>query len=71
MQSTKIEIGDIVSVNFNGAQFTLCHRAKVFNIPHMTGDSWIVKDLDDDKIHYISELCTITLLIKQGETDDE
>lgn len=62
---TKIEIGDIVSVNFNNSQLTLCHRAEVKYMPTATGDSWIFYDLDKHLLHYVSEGCTITL-IKSG-----
>ena len=55
-----IEIGDCVSVNFNGAQITLCHRATVEHIPCATGDSWIFKDNDTNQIHYVNEGCTVS-----------
>jgi len=53
-----IKEDDRVVVNFNNAQFTLCHGI-VKNIPCATGDSWIIAE-DDGTIHYISEGCTIT-----------
>ena len=62
----KIEIGDIVRVNFNNSMFTLCDRAMVMYIPNGQEDSWIVNDLDKDGFHYISEPCTVTL-IKKGD----
>jgi len=60
----EIKVGDIVAVNFNGAQITLCHRAEVIYIPTNTGDSWVFKEVHNDKVHYVSEGCTITLLEK-------
>lgn len=60
----EIEEYDIVSVDFNGAQLTLCHRARVMNVPKMTGESWQFLDLTTHKTHYVSEGCTITLLEK-------
>ena len=65
-----IELDDIVHVDFNSSQFTLCSRARVKYIPSATGDSWIFEDLDTPgvgeagRIHYVSEGCTITLLQK-------
>ena len=53
-----IRVGDKVAVNFNSAQFTLCHGT-VCSIPCATGDSWII-EADDGDVHYISEGCTIT-----------
>lgn len=63
MNPDKIEVGDIVVVNFNNAQYTLCSRAIVLYVPVATGDSWIFKD-SIGKLHYVSEGCTITLLQK-------
>lgn len=60
-----IEPGDTVRVNFNGAQTTLCHQARVEHAPGATGDSWVFFDLDSFETHYVSEGCTITL-IKKG-----
>lgn len=67
-----IEIGDIVSVNFNTGQHTLCNSAIVLHIPTDTGDSWIFKQIKDYEferdtepiIHYVSEGCTVTLISK-------
>lgn len=59
---TRIEAGDIVSVNFNNSQYTLCSKAKVLYIPCATGDSWHFQDVDSGQVHYVSEGCTITLL---------
>ncbi len=56
----QIHTGDIVVVNFNGAQITLCHEAEVIYKPFATGDSWIFKDLRTNEIHYVSEGCTVT-----------
>lgn len=53
-----IKEGDKVVVNFNNAQFTLCHGI-VRNIPCQTGDSWIIED-GGGNIYYISEGCTVT-----------
>jgi len=61
MEQDRIEIGDIVCVNFNNAQYTLAPKARVEYIPCATGDSWIFKDLDNGKVHYVSEGCTVTL----------
>jgi len=55
-----IRAGDIVRVDFNGAQTTLCHRAEVIRIPCATGDSWIFRDIDSRAVHYVSEGCTIS-----------
>ncbi len=55
-----IKVGDCVSVNFNDARLTLCHRAVVEHIPVATGDSWVFKDNDTNQIHYVSEGCTIS-----------
>ena len=60
----EIEVNDLVTVNFNNSQITLCRKAVVYSVPHQTGESWIVRDFDDHKLHYISEGCTITLLNK-------
>lgn len=57
-----IQKGDIVSVNFNGAQYTLASKAKVLAIPRGSGDSWRLQDLDTGALHYVSEGCTITLV---------
>ena len=60
--SHEILIGDIVHVDFNCAQHTLCQQAVVLNIPCATGDSWIFRDVKNGTIHYVSEGCTITKL---------
>ena len=56
----QIRESDIVCVNFNNVQYTLCKRAKVLHIPCNTGDSWQFEDLDTGSIHYVSEGCTVT-----------
>jgi len=55
-----INEGDIVSVDFNGAQITLCHRAQVVRKPQATGDSWVFLNLETKDLYYVSEGCTIT-----------
>ena len=55
-----IEVGDIVTITFNNAQFTLCQNAKVEYTPCATGDSWRFTDIDTGDTHYVSEGCTIT-----------
>jgi hypothetical protein len=64
--NNRIEVGDIVSVNFNGSKYTLTGKAEVLAIACATGDSWIFKDVSTDKILYVSEGCTIELLKKKG-----
>ena len=61
----KIEKGDVVRVNFNNAQVTLCESATVLYTPCATGDSWIFKDNKTGEIHYVSEGCTITKCQKE------
>lgn len=58
--SNKINEGDEVIVNFNGAQTTLCHRAKVVRVPQAIGDSWVFEDTETGFLHYVSEGCTIS-----------
>jgi len=67
MNEQKINEGDEVSVKFYCREggFTLCYRAEVKHVPSATGDYWVFNDLDNDKIHYVSEGCTVTL-IKKG-----
>ncbi len=55
-----IKIGDIVRVDFNGAQTTLCFEAEVVAIPCATGDSWVFEDKRTGFVHYVSEGCTVT-----------
>lgn len=52
--------GDIVAVNFNNAQITLCYEAELISCPCATGDSWIFKDLRTGFLHYVSEGCTVS-----------
>jgi len=69
MNNERIEIGDIVCVNFNQAQTTLCHRAVVLYIPCAAGDDWIFKDAASGQIHYVSEFCTVSLMEKGSEDE--
>ena len=58
----KIQVGDMVHVDFNNAKYTLCHRATVMSMPCATGDSWVFCDSDTGQIHYVSEGCTVSKL---------
>lgn len=58
----KIEVGDKVAVNFNGAQITLCHEAIVKYMPCATGDSWIFVDCHTGVTHHVSEGCTVSFI---------
>ena len=64
MDIAKIELGDIVQVDFNNAQNTLSTSATVLYIPVNTGDSWIFHDISKHKVFYVSEGCTITKNLK-------
>lgn len=64
MATQHIRTGDIVHVDFNNAQYTLCHKAIVHHVPCATGDSWVFEDCKTKAIHYVSEGCTVTLLEK-------
>ena len=64
MSRGHIQEGDIVHVDFNNAQYTLCESAVVLNVPCNSGDSWILQRMEDDAIFYVSEGCTIKLLEK-------
>lgn len=55
-----IEIGDIVRVEFNNSQVTLCKAATVVSKPGQPGDWWIFHDDKTGFLHYISEGCTIS-----------
>jgi len=55
----EIKVGDIVHVDINSAQITLCHRAEVLNIPCASVDYWVFMDTDTKNIFYVSERCTI------------
>lgn len=57
-----IKVGDIVQVDFNGAQITLAHAARVVYMPVATGDNWIFENVYTKAIHYVSEGCTVTKL---------
>lgn len=52
--------GDIVRVTFYNANITLARKAEVLHVPQKAGESWIIKDTEDNNIHYINEGCTIT-----------
>ena len=56
----KLELTDVVSVNFHRSKFTLCRKAILIKFPTTAGDNWIFKDVDTNQIHYISEGCTVT-----------
>jgi len=58
----KIKEGDLVHVDFNSSQLTLCRRAVVLKVPCATGDSWVFKELQTGEVYYVSEGCTITKL---------
>ncbi len=68
LRENTIEPGDLVHVNFNGSQYSLCSRALVLNRPGQTGESWVFKDQSTQKIHYVSEGCTVTK-IQQADED--
>ena len=68
--SSVIQTGDLVSVNFNNAQLTLCRRAVVDYTPCATGDSWKFTDLDTGITHYVSEGCTISKIIEPTGSDE-
>ena len=65
-----IQDGDIVHVNFNNSQFTLCNRARVLHIPCAVGDRWQFHDMKTGRIYHISEGCTVALIKKQNKCDD-
>ena len=58
--NVNIQAGDIVHVDFNGSQYTLCNKAEVMYIPCCAGDCWIFRDVETGHIHYVSEGCTVT-----------
>ena len=70
MEWTKINKGDKVAVNFNGAQLTLCFEATVRSIPCATGDSWVFEDCQTGDIHYVSEGCTVTKKAQPQNTEE-
>jgi len=55
----KIQVGDIVRVDFNCSQCTLYFKATVLHIPCAIGDSWIFKDIKTEELAYVSEGCTV------------
>lgn len=55
-----IKTGDVVSINFNNAKYTLSQVAKVLYTPESAGDSWIFKDMENGDVYAVSEGCTIT-----------
>lgn len=55
----QIKEGDLVAVTFNGAQLTLSVKAVVISCPYSKGDPWVILD-ERNRVHYISEGCTIT-----------
>lgn len=74
----KLEVGDIVRVEFNNANHTLCKEAMILHIPSATGESWIFREIErfrkrdsNDiigyKLHYVSEGCTVTLIQKNHD----
>jgi len=66
-----INIGDIVQVDFNGAQITLCRNAMVIYKPVATGDSWIFKDPVTGFEYHVSEGCTISKKLESLRGNDE
>lgn len=56
-----IQKGDLVAVNFNNSQYTLCSKATVLYVPICQGDCWIFQD-GKDQIHYVSEGCTVSTI---------
>ena len=64
--SKLIEVGDLVSVNFNNSQYTLSSEAIVLRIPKGDGDSWGFECRITGDVYYVSEGCTIRLLNKGG-----
>jgi len=62
IERNTIKSGDIVRVNFCGAQYTLCSKAEVLWCLDMHHESWGFKNLETGQIHYVSERCTVTKL---------
>jgi len=67
MNDKKIEIGDIVKVDFFNAQISLTSAAIVHHVPCATNDSWQFECLLRNGIYYVSEPCTIILLSKGSD----
>lgn len=59
----RIKTGDIVSVNFNNAKYTLTSKAEVMYTPETAGEGWIFKALKTGTVYYVSEGCTIEKLV--------
>lgn len=57
---TELKINDIIRVNFNNVQITLCRKARLLHIPVSLGDSWVFRDMETQQIHYVSEGCTVS-----------
>ena len=55
-----IEEGDIVQVDFNGAQITLCRTAEVIHKPNIIGVAWVFKAVDTGFTYHVTEGCTIS-----------
>ena len=62
-----IQEGDIVQVDFNNAQITLCRDAVVIHVPVATGDSWVFEARDTGYTYHVSEGCTVSRKLHQGE----
>jgi hypothetical protein len=72
----RIKEGDLVHVDINQAQITLCHEAEVLHMPNRAGDSLVFKELRkgpkgvvETFIHYVSEGCTVSKKLDQ-RTDE-
>ena len=66
--ANKIEIGDIVDINFHASQFTLCSDALVLKTPSDSlGGYWVVRESRTGQLHYVAEACTITKRGVYGE----
>jgi len=59
-EAYRITNGDRVHVDINCAHMTLVHDATVLHVPNATGDSWVFKDNNSERVYYVSEGCTIT-----------
>ena len=70
MSEDKIEIGDMVRVDIHNAKLTLTSSATVKYVPQATGDSWIFKDNETNKLIHVSEGCTIELIAKYNIVND-
>lgn len=54
-----IEEGDIVQVDFNGAQITLTCDAVVIQKPTNPGEGWVFEARDTGYTYHVTEGCTI------------